>query len=183
MFVSIGSRSRRSTRSSSGSDVTAASCQPVMRARVPVAISHAGWVLVHPWDAATDDEEWRRFVRARMVGLLVASGRGRDVPVVTPTPYLLGDEAVEFHLARPNPMWRALEENPTAMVVVTGDETYVPAAWKAIGDEDPAHGIPTEYYASVQLVGAVTVYDDDVTKLALLRRQLAAYEPGSGVAD
>ena len=145
-------------------------------------VGHAARVLIHPWDAAHGDDEWRTLVSAHMFGLLVAAGRDRDVPVVTPTPYLLDGDSVLFHLARPNPVWAALEENPRAVVVVAADDSYVPAAWKAIGDEDPAMGIPTAYYANVQLVGRVTIADDDATKLALLRRQLAAYEPGSGVS-
>jgi transcriptional regulator len=59
----------------------------------------------------------------------------------------------------------------------------VPAAWKAIGDEDPALGIPTTYYAAVQLRCEAAVVDDDEGKLAILRRQLAALEPDSGHAD
>src|SRR3954471_15234660 len=130
----------------------------------------AGCVLIHPWDAGAD-AEWRAFVGRRTFGLVIAAGVGRDVPVVTPSPYLLDGDTVLFHLARPNPVWAALEENAQALFVVTGDDSYVPAAWKAIDGEDPSMGVPTWYYASVQLVGAVTIVDDADTKLALLRRQ------------
>ena len=34
---------------------------------------------------------------------------------------------------------------------VAGDWAFIPGAWKAIGDEDPARGIPTTYYAAVQV--------------------------------
>ena len=40
---------------------------------------------------------------------------------------------------------------------VAGDWSYIPSAWKAIGDEDPRFGIPTTYYAGVQLTGTATV--------------------------
>jgi transcriptional regulator len=141
-------------------------------------------MLVHPWDAAQDDREWRDWLLAgRDFGTLVAAGRGRDVPVVVPTHFVFdGDRTVLLHLARPNPVWSAVAENPTVLLSVVGDWAYVPAAWKATADEDPALGVPTSYYAAVQLVGRAEVVSGDELA-ALLRTQLAAFEPGSGVAD
>jgi transcriptional regulator len=141
-------------------------------------------VLIHPWDAGRSTDEWLDFVRAQGFGHLVAAGRNRDVPVVVPTQFALSDEGeVVLHLARPNPIWPALDENPAVVVSVAGDWAYVPAAWKAIGDEDPRMGIPTTYYGAVQLIGDATVVDDADAKAAILRQQLAVTEPGSGVAD
>ena len=141
-------------------------------------------MLIHPWDAGTSEDEWVAFVRAQGFGHLVAGGRDRDVPVVVPTQFTLVDagEAV-LHLARPNPIWDALAENPTVVLSVAGDWAYVPAAWKAIGDEDPRMGVPTTYYAAVQLIADATVVDDDPGKAEILRRQLADTEPGSDVVD
>jgi transcriptional regulator len=140
-------------------------------------------MLVHPWDATEGDEEWRAFVAAQAFGQLIAGGRERNVPVVVPTQYVLEPDEVVLHLARPNPIWRAIDENSTVLLSVAGDWAFVPSAWKAIGDEDPALGIPTTYYAAVQLRCQATVVDDDEGKLAILRRQLEALEPGSGHAD
>ena len=140
-------------------------------------------MLVHPWDATEGDDEWRAFVVAQAFGQLIASGRARDVPVVVPTQYVLEPAEVVLHLARPNPVWRAIEENPTVLLSVAGDWAFVPSAWKAIGDEDPAVGIPTTYYAAVQLRCEATVVDDDEGKLAILRRQLGVFEPEIAHAD
>lgn len=140
-------------------------------------------MLVHPWDAPADEAETLEFVRAQGFGHLIAPGR-RDLPVVVPTQFVLEDGPVVWlHLARPNPLWRALDENPHVLLSVAGDWTYVPAAWKAIGDEDPELGIPTTYYAAAQLVGEATVIDDPGEVLEILRRQLAAFEPDGGAAD
>jgi len=140
-------------------------------------------VLVHPWDAAVDEDEAWAFVRRQGFGQLVVPGR-RDLPVVVPTQYVVGDRPdVWLHLARPNPVWAAIDERPVAVLAVAGDWAYIPSAWKAIGDEDPRLGIPTTYYAAVQLVCDVVVVDDDEGKLEILRRQLAAYEPDLGAAD
>ena len=141
-------------------------------------------MLIHPWDAGRSEDEWVSFVRAQGFGHLVAAGRGRDVPVVVPTQFTLPDPAtVVLHLARPNPIWAALEENPAVVLSVAGDWAYVPAAWKAIGDEDPRFGIPTTYYAAVQLTADAAVVDDPAGKAAILRLQLADVEPGADVAD
>jgi transcriptional regulator len=146
-------------------------------------------VLVHPWDAPLDAAELWAFVRSQGFGHLIAPGRGREVPVVVPTQFLVvdagGDDRpdVVLHLARPNPVWDALAENPTVLLSVAGDWAYVPSAWKAIADEDPALGIPTTYYAAAQLVGEATVVDDADGKLEILRAQLTAYEPEVPHAD
>lgn len=144
-------------------------------------------MLVHPWDAPLDDAEIWSFVRSQGFGHLIAPGH-RDVPVVVPTQFLVteSDEVVPevlLHLARPNPIWAALVERPTVLLSVAGDWAFVPSAWKAVGDEDPALGIPTTYYAAAQLVGDATVVDDDEGKLAILRAQLASYEPAIAHAD
>jgi transcriptional regulator len=141
-------------------------------------------VLIHPWDAGTSPEEWVAFVRTQCFGHLVAGGRDRDVPVVVPTQFVLADvSTVVLHLARPNPIWDAIAENPSVLLSVAGDWAYIPAAWKAIDDEDPRLGIPTTYYAAVQLIADAQVVDDLEAKAAILRVQLGDVEPGSDVAD
>jgi transcriptional regulator len=146
--------------------------------------SYGEAVLIHPWDAGQSEPEWLDFVRAQGFGHLVAAGRDRAVPVVLPTQFALPapDELV-LHLARPNPIWAALDENDAVLLSVAGDWAYIPAAWKAIGDEDPRMGIPTTYYAAVQIIGTARVVDDADEKAAILRMQLAVTEPGSDAAD
>ena len=136
-------------------------------------------MLIHPWDAGTDDE-WRAFLSGQDVGTLICPTD--DLPVVVPTHFVWTGTEVLLHLARPNPALAAIEVRPRVLFSVHGDWAYVPAAAKAIGDEDPALGIPTSYYAAVTLTCAATVVEDDEL-LEVLRTQLAHFEPGSGVAD
>ncbi|WP_067585984.1 FMN-binding negative transcriptional regulator, partial [Amycolatopsis sp. M39] len=132
-------------------------------------------MLIHPWDAA-DQNEWREWLAGHDFGELVAGGRGRDLPVVVPTHFVFdGDATVRLHLARPNPVWPLLEEHPRALLTVTGDYTYVRSDWNT--DGDPALGVPTSYYASVQLACDVRLVDDPEEKAALLNHQLAHFEP------
>ncbi|WP_239161578.1 FMN-binding negative transcriptional regulator [Acrocarpospora phusangensis] len=136
-------------------------------------------MLIHPWDAASDEESLA-FVRENSFGQLIASGRGRDVPVVVPTQFLLVDERrVVLHLARPNPVWEAIEENPNVVLSVAGDWAYVRGSWKVLpGEGEPGAGIPTTYYAAVQLVCQARVVADDAGKAEILRQQIAALDEG-----
>lgn len=140
-------------------------------------------MLIRPHDAVADDQTWRAFVVSQGFGHLVAAGVGRTVPVVVPTQLLLEGDHVWLHLAAPNPLLAALAENPKAIMSVAGDWAYIPGAWKAVGDEDPRFGIPTTYYAAVQLTGTVAVLEDPDEVAAVLRRQLAALEPGADLVD
>ncbi|WP_020573987.1 FMN-binding negative transcriptional regulator [Actinopolymorpha alba] len=137
-------------------------------------------MLVHPWDAATD-EEWRTWLADRDFGQLIAAGRGRDVPVVVPTHFAFdGERRAWLHLARPNPIWAQLEENPRALLTVIGDYVYAPSEWQAVPGTPVDLGVPTSYYATVQLVCDVRIVDDPAEKADLLTRQLGHFEPGSG---
>jgi transcriptional regulator len=139
-----------------------------------------------PADATFGEAEWRPFVEANSFGHLVAAGRQRDVPVVVPTQFVLEGDTVRLHLVRTNPLFGALAENPRVLLSVAGDWAFIPSAWKAIGDEDPRLGIPTTYYAAVQLTGTATVHDersDGGSVAEILRHQLAAVQPDVEIAD
>lgn len=140
-------------------------------------------MLIRDHDRPLDEAEWRAFVAANAFGHLVAAGRGRDVPIVVPTQFVLDGDVVALHLARPNPVWAAIEENPMVVLSVAGDWAYIPSDWKAIGDEDLRRGIPTTYYAAVQLIGSATVLDDPSDIAATLGVQLADLQPDVDVVD
>lgn len=139
-------------------------------------------MLIRPHDAGTDDQQWRDFVTAQGFGQIAVQGEG-DVPTVVPTQFVLVGDQVRFHLAKPNPIFAALEATPRAVLTVAGDWAYIPGAWKAIGDEDPTLGIPTTYYAAAQMIGTLTVSDDPEDIASTLRTQLADVEPDGGLQD
>jgi transcriptional regulator len=143
-------------------------------------------MYIAPADATLGEAEWRPFVEANSFGHLVAAGRDREVPVVVPTQFVLEGDTVWLHLVRTNPLFEALRENPRVLLSIAGDWAFIPSAWKATGDEDPALGIPTTYYAAVQLTGTATVYDERLAPgsvAAVLRRQLATLQPEYPAAD
>ena len=101
-------------------------------------------MLVHPWDAPLDDDEWRSWLLPHDFGQLIAPGDGRDLPIVVPTHFLYdGGTSVRLHLAKPNPVWTALAERPRALLTVVDDYTYVPSAWQAAPGTPTDLGVPT----------------------------------------
>jgi transcriptional regulator len=137
-------------------------------------------VLIHPWDAATSDEEWRAWLGTQSVGTLICPTD--DLPVVVPTHFAWDGEHVLLHLARPNPGLAALATRPRCVFSVSGDWAYVPSYAKTVGEEDPALGVPTSYYTAVTLACTAELLEGDAL-LDVLRTQLGRFEPGSEVAD
>ncbi len=140
-------------------------------------------MLIRKYDAAISDDEWKTFVAARDFGELIASGRGRDVPVVVPTHFIFdGDRTIRLHLAVPNPVWEALAQNPLALVSVYGDYSYIPTRWNANPGSDIDYGVPTSYYAAVQAVVRTRTVDDPAELAGILTAQLAHFQPEGGHA-
>ncbi len=134
-------------------------------------------MLIHPWDAATR-EEWQGFLAGADFGQLVTAGHVDGYPVVVPTHFLYdGDSAVLLHLARPNPVWRAIEADPHVVLALASDWVYVEAAWNADEGADPDLGVPTSYYTAVQLLCRAEVVDEAGEKAEILAAQLARLEP------
>lgn len=139
-------------------------------------------MLIRPSDAALSEDEWKGFLAGHDFGQLVASGRGRDVPVVVPTHYALDGSRALVHFARDNPVFAALAENQRAMLTVIGDYTYVKTDWNADETEDERYGVPTSYYGAVQLTGRCDVVDDAEALAAILSKLLARMQPEGGHA-
>lgn len=140
-------------------------------------------MLIKRPDAALSDDEWRMFLRSRDFGELIAGGRGRDLPIVVPTHFVYdGDRTIRLHLAVPNPVWAALAENPLALVAVYGDYTYIPTDWNANAGAPVEYGVPTSYYAAVQAIVRCRAVDDPAELAAILRLQLAHFQPQGGHA-
>ncbi len=140
-------------------------------------------MLIRRHDAARDDDEWRGFLAAHDFGELIASGRGHDVPVVVPTHFIFdGARAITLHLAKPNPVWERLGENPMAVVSVFDAYTYIPTGWNADAPVPPAEGVPTSYYAAVQAICRFQIVDSPDGLADILTRQLAHFQPEGGHA-
>ena len=134
-------------------------------------------MLIHPWDSATD-AEWRAWLLAgHDFGQLIAVD-AECVPVIVPTHFQFdGESTIRLHLARPNPVWSALESRGEATLSVLDDYAFIPGIWRAGETRPVEHGVPTSYYANVQLRCTVRILDDPAEKAALLRAQLGHFQP------
>ena len=140
-------------------------------------------MLIKKHDEAISEDEWRGFLASRDFGELIASGTGRDVPIVVPTHFIYdGERTIRLHLAVPNPVWEALAENPLALESVYGDYTYIPTQWNADPGEPAEYGVPTSYYAAVQAVVRTRAVDDPDELASILRAQLGHFQPEGGHA-
>jgi transcriptional regulator len=140
-------------------------------------------VLIHDHDRDDDPVRWRAFLADQGFGHVVAGGRNRAVPVVVPTQFVATEREIVFHLMKANPIFDALAENPRALLSVAGDWAFIPGAWKAIEAEDPTRGIPTTYYAAVQITGDCIVEIEPVEVAATLALQLGALDPTGVYVD
>jgi transcriptional regulator len=140
-------------------------------------------MLIRRHDAAISDDEWRAFLASRDFGELIASGTGRDVPVVVPAHFIYdGERTIRLHLAVPNPIFEAIAENGLALVSVYGDYAYIPTAWNTDAGAPVEYGVPTSYYAAVQAIVRTRVVDDPDELASILRAQLAHFQPEGGHA-
>lgn len=141
-------------------------------------------MLIRPHDAAIDDEEWRTLLADHPFGTLIAPGINRDLPVVVPTHFHFdGHDTIRLHLAKPNPVWAALEEKSRCLFVVVAAVTYVPTSWEAPPGTAAEWGIPTSHYATVQLDCTATITDDRTEIRRYLADQLATMQPDEPFGD
>ncbi|MER8882233.1 FMN-binding negative transcriptional regulator [Mesorhizobium sp. M0816] len=103
-------------------------------------------------------------IRAHPLGLLVSNGV--EGPVANAIPFLLDTDVpqngrLRAHLAKANPQWRLLADNPLARVLVVfqGADAYVTPSWYETKRET-GKVVPTWNYAIVQVRGIVTVIED-----------------------
>ncbi|GAA1376976.1 FMN-binding negative transcriptional regulator [Streptomyces beijiangensis] len=141
-------------------------------------------MLIHPWDAPREDGEWQQWLAAHDFGQLAVNGLPGEPPSVQPMHFVYDGERGEVltHLARPNPIWPALETNPQVLLSVVDDYAFVPGPWQAPADIPSEHGVPTSFYAAVQLRCTAHLVDDPAEKAALLNRQMGHFQPEGGSA-
>jgi len=103
-------------------------------------------------------------LRAHPLGLLISNGQ--DGPIANAIPFLLDADVgpngkLRAHLAKANPQWRLLADNPVSpvLVVFQGPDAYVTPSWYETKRET-GKVVPTWNYAIVQVRGMVRVIDD-----------------------
>src|SRR5688572_11122438 len=108
--------------------------------------------------AAPSHELVLEVIRRHALGIVMVSDGG--VVEVAQAPCVLNatGDAIEFHLARANPMAkRFLRRQCEAQVMFTGPDAYVSPLWY----EDPDANVPTWDYVSALVRGPVTPVPGD----------------------
>jgi transcriptional regulator len=134
-------------------------------------------MLIHRWDAALDDLEWREWLsEGRDFGQLAVNGRSGQPPDVQPAHFTVDGATLLLHLARPNPIWPKIEARPEVVLSVVDDYAFIPGPWRVKPGSPPEDGVPTSYYAAVQFTCLAEIVDDPEGKAEILRRQLAHFQ-------
>ena len=102
----------------------------------------------------TDEASAWDYVAGRGFGTVVAIDHG--APIATHVPLLATADAqtrkLSFHVARANPLGRALAVSPRVLVIVAGPDGYISPDWY----ESP-NQVPTWNYMSVHLTGSARI--------------------------
>ena len=126
-------------------------------------------------------------IRAHPLGLLISNGP--DGPVANAIPFLLDppdpsradfppNGRLRAHLAKANPQWKLLADNPASpvLVVFQGADSYVTPSWYETKRET-GKVVPTWNYATVQVRGIVRAIEDQ-DWLARQITDLTAFQEG-----
>lgn len=142
-------------------------------------------MLIHPWDAALEADEWKAWLTTTdRFGMLAVNNREpAQAPLLLPTHFTVSGDELLVHLARPNPVWPHLADADEVRLAVIGDYAYIPTYWRAKAGGRDEDGVPTSYYSAVQFVCRPTVVDDPQGKAEILTAQLADFQPEGRHAD
>ncbi|MFF5860998.1 FMN-binding negative transcriptional regulator [Streptomyces sp. NPDC012751] len=136
-------------------------------------------MFVQPWDPALDDAERRAWIAdGHDFGQLCVNGLPGRPPAVVPTHFTTDGDRLLIHLARPHPVWQAIEHDANVTFTVSGDYAFIPGPWRAKPGTPPTDGVPTSYYAAVRFTCRAAIVDGPEAKAELLRRRVARFPPG-----
>ncbi len=126
----------------------------------------------------TERATLQALVHAHPLGTWVVQHEGELL--VNHVPFLLDPERGEHgtlvaHVARANPVWRALASGAPSVVVFMGAQAYVSPNWYP---SKHAHGkaVPTWNYATVHAHGVPTTFDDPARVLEVVTRLTQRHE-------
>ncbi|PWT77004.1 MAG: FMN-binding negative transcriptional regulator [Proteobacteria bacterium] len=119
-------------------------------------------------------DELHALIETNGFGMLLSPDA--EDPVITHLPLLLerdrGPQGTLIgHVARGNPHWRRLQEQPNVLAIFHGPHTYVSPSWY---EEHPS--VPTWNYAVVHARGRARVMTDSEDLYSIVSRLVATYE-------
>jgi transcriptional regulator len=94
-------------------------------------------------------------------------------PIATHIPVLMEGDHLVGHVARPNPVWRAIAGGAKALVIFHGPHAYVSPSWYSA----PQGEVPTWNYGAIHVTGRGVVFEDRERLQALVDRLTAHFDP------
>ena len=121
-----------------------------------------------------DQALFTEVMRAHSFALLIST-QDNGEPFATHLPLIVRTEnestIIEGHMARGNPHWHFLQQNPKAMIVFSGPHAYVsPSLYES------KESVPSWNYIAVHAYGRVTLVHDAESKHAAQQRLMAAID-------
>lgn len=123
-------------------------------------------------------EELQRIMRAHPLAMLVT--QRPDGLEADHLPFLLiADQgslgSLQAHVARANPLWRAVRDGDAVLVVFRGTDGYISPNWYP-GKQETHRHVPTWNYEAVHAHGRIRVRDDEKFLRAVLGRLTRVHE-------
>ncbi len=121
----------------------------------------------------SDERVLAEFIDAFAFGTLVTTER--ELPFASHLPFLHDPEGrtLHAHVARGNPQWQHVADNPQVLVMFQGPHGYVSPTWYA------KPGVPTWNYTAVHVYGRARVLDDAAATARHVERLAARFERGN----
>lgn len=123
-----------------------------------------------------DHEDAIKFMRANPFAILISSTDGG--PFATHLPLFVraekGDEKVVLrgHVAKANPHWRYLEQQPQCLAIFHGPHSYISPTNYTIHES-----VPTWNYGAVHLYGNAKVFSSPEALQGVLHELMQTFEP------
>ena len=128
-----------------------------------------------PHFAETRPEVLLPILRERGFGTLVACGSGGLDAAQVPMEIDPSGRIFRCHVARPNPLWKAIAESPSVLAIFLGVDHYISPNWYPSKAE---HGsvVPTWNYEAIHVHGNARIFEEDQRLLAHLEALTDAHE-------
>lgn len=125
----------------------------------------------------TDNEKIFAFVRANPFAALVSNDGKRAI--ATHLPLELEQDGGKLfligHVARANPQWRTITQNPEVMAIFNGAHVYISPRWYAASLEN----VPTWNYTVAHVYGKPETIENRDTLFQAVKKLVDRYEAGS----
>ena len=140
-------------------------------------------MLVHPYDSAMSEDEWRAWIaQSAKFGVLAVGAGAGQAPILVPTHFVLNGDEIVMHLHKVNDALPHLETGAQVSLSIVGDYAFIPGPWRA-KDPDKLHdGVPTSYYAAVNFVCEPTVVSEPAGVAQIIQAHMTEFQPAGDYA-